>query len=83
MTKKQREYLEYLLTSVLHESDRWEARAERRELEGNMDRARRCEAKMDICSAKLEIAADILRSLGYHIKYNLEANDYTILDNNY
>ena len=80
MTRKQREHIEYLLDSVLHESDRWEKRAERREAEGNMEKVKYCEEKIDICSAKLDIAADILRALGYYIEYNLDTNDYTILD---
>ena len=83
MTTKQREHIKSLLDSVLHESDRWEARAERREAEGNMEKVKHCEEKIDICSAKLDIAADILRTLGYSIKYNLETNDYTILNDNY
>lgn len=81
MTIRQREHIKHLLDSVLHESDRWEARAERREAEGNMEKVKHCEEKIDICSAKLDIAADILRTLGYSIKYNLETNDYTILGN--
>ena len=81
MTKKQREHIKYLLDSVLHESDRWEERAERREAEGNMEKVKNCEKHIDLCSSKLEIAADILRTLGYSIHYNLETNDYTILDN--
>lgn len=80
MTNKQREHIKYLLDSVLHESDRWEDRAERREAEGNMEKVKHCEEKIDICSGKLEMAADILRTLGYSIKYNLDTNDYTILD---
>ena len=46
-----------------------------------MEKVKHCEEKIDICSAKLDIAADILRTLGYSIHYNLDTNDYTILDN--
>ena len=57
MNKKQREHIKYLLDTVLHESDRWEARAERREAEGNMEKVKHCEEKIDICSAKLDMTS--------------------------
>lgn len=80
LTKQQREYITYRLNGILHESDRAEARAERYELAGDLDKVASAERRIDKCSAQLDIAWDILRCLGHTVRYNLETNDYTILD---
>ena len=85
MTKKQREYLEYCLDNLLRKCDRCEERQDKAEAEGDLEKVKRLDHKIDKILAEMDGMRTVLNCLGYTARIDLVDDVYKsiILDDRY
>ena len=85
MTKQQREYLEYRLDDLMRRCDRCEERQDKAEAEGDLEKVKRLDHKIDKILAEMDGMRTVLNCLGYTARCDLVDGKFKhiILDDRY
>ena len=80
MANDQRERIESYMTNLLHKSDRLEDKMDKAEIEGDMEKLNRLDAKNNEVVAAISSAIDVLSYLGCFLRYDIDTNSYKVIE---
>lgn len=81
MTAKQKERIEYSLNVIRREIDRWDAKMEKAEADGDKERYTKCDKRQDMALERLQGMQTTLLILGYRVWQGSDDEPWRVVEN--